>query len=117
MVPKIFIATPTTGTCKMSYTYSLTRLLMYYSQNQIFDGIENQHFEFRTIAGSGISANRERLVNDFLETDFTHILFIDEDTAFPPEVLKTESKRTQQDVAEIKADLKEVLREIKSNNL
>jgi len=46
-----------------------------------------------------------------------HIQEVARDTEKVLTVLKTESKRTQQDVAEIKADLKEVLREIKSNNL
>ena len=69
---------------------------MYYSQNQLIPGVERQFFDFRTLAGSGISSNREQLINDFLETDFTHVLFIDEDTAFDPEVLSILMSRSKQ---------------------
>lgn len=90
---KLFVATPSTGMSRMSYTYSLVRLLMYFSQNRIFEDVETQVFDYHVVTGSGISANRERLILDFLATDFTHVLFIDEDMAFLPQALTTLANR------------------------
>jgi hypothetical protein len=84
---KLLIATPSTGVCRMAYTYSLVRLLMYVSQNRIFEDVETQVLDYNFIEGSGISANRERLVVDFLKSGMSHILFIDEDMYFQPEAL------------------------------
>lgn len=84
---KLFILTPTTGTVTIAYTHSLVHLLTDYMQNRIFEDVPNQMLGYRTIAGSGISANRERLVKEALETDATHVLFIDDDMGFSAEAL------------------------------
>ncbi len=84
---KLKILTPTTGICKAAYAFSLANLVMYYMQNKIHSDLDSQWLGVKPIAGSGISANRERLVAGALETDFTHILFIDEDMGFYPNAL------------------------------
>jgi hypothetical protein len=84
---RLKILTPTTGVCKAAYTFSLANLVMYYMQNRIYPDCDRQWLGVKPIAGSGISANRERLVAEALETDATHILFIDEDMGFHPNAL------------------------------
>ena len=84
---KLKILTPTTGGCKAAYTFSLANLIMYYMQNKVYSDSESQWLGVKPIAGSGISANREHLVAEALETDVTHILFIDEDMGFHPNTL------------------------------
>lgn len=56
-------------------------------QNRVYPNAKSQWLGVTPIEGSGISANRERLVVDALETDVTHILFIDEDMGFAPNAL------------------------------
>lgn len=84
---RLKILTPTTGCPKMAYTCSLVYLVMYYMQNRIYEDVKDQMLGFEPIEGSGIGANRERLVKNALKTDCTHILFIDEDMGFQPECL------------------------------
>ena len=84
---RLKILTPTTGSCKAAYTFSLANLVMYYMQNRIYSDTKDQWLGVNPVEGSGISANRERLVVDALKTDVTHILFIDEDMGFCPNTL------------------------------
>jgi hypothetical protein len=84
---KLCILVPTTGMCRAPFTFSLANLVMYYAQNQIYEGVQDQYLNIEPIEGSGISANRERLVAGALTGDTTHILFIDEDMSFSPETL------------------------------
>jgi hypothetical protein len=80
----------------MGYTYSLTKLMMYFAQNRVYPECETQKIDFDTVEGSGIGANRETLVLKALDSDCTHILFIDEDTIFAPHALHTlASKRKE----------------------
>lgn len=82
------ILTPTTGLCKAGYTFSLANLVMYIMNNPPFlNEPGSRRLGVSPIEGSGISANREKMVADALETDVTHILFIDDDMGYAPNVL------------------------------
>ena len=82
------ILTPSTGTCRIGYTHSLVKMLMYFAQNRVYPELETQKIDYDTVEGSGIGANREALVTKALaDKDVTHILFIDEDTLFAPNAL------------------------------
>ena len=81
------VLTPSTGLSRMGYTYSIAKMMMYFSQNRVYPECDTQKIDFDTVEGSGIGANRETLVTKALESDCTHILFIDEDTIFAPNAL------------------------------
>lgn len=89
------ILTPSTGLSRMEYTYSLAKLIMYFCKNKLLPECDRQMIDFHSIEGSGISANRERLVVDALNTECTHILFIDEDMGFNPNALHILASRRQ----------------------
>ena len=84
---KLCILVPTTGFCRAPFTFSLANLVMYYAQNRVYEDCDNQFLNVEPIEGSGISANREQLVEGALKGDTTHILFIDEDMSFSPDAL------------------------------
>ena len=84
---KLCILVPTTGMCRAPFTFSLANLIIYYAQNRIYENVSDQLLNVEPIEGSGISANRERLVAGALTGDTTHILFIDEDMSFSPDAL------------------------------
>jgi hypothetical protein len=79
----------------MEYTYSLAKLIMYFTKNRLLPECNTQQIDFHSIEGSGISANRERLVVNALNTKCTHILFIDEDMGFAPNTLHVLASRRQ----------------------
>lgn len=90
---KLAILVPTTGMCRAPFTFSLARLVMYYAMNQVYGGVEDQYLNVEPIEGSGISANRERLIEGALKGNTTHILFIDEDMSFHPDTLHDLARR------------------------
>jgi len=95
MTFNLAILTPTTGLCRAGYTYSLAKLIMYFSQNRVLPECPDQIVDYHTIEGSGISANREALIVDALKTEATHILFIDEDMGFDPRALHVLANKRQ----------------------
>jgi hypothetical protein len=79
----------------MEYTYSLAKMIMYFTKHRLLPEESRQLIDFHSIEGSGISANRERLVVDALNTECTHILFIDDDMGFTPNALHILASRRQ----------------------
>ena len=80
------ICTPSTGLCRTAYAYSLARLVMYAAMNRFLPESPQQEVRLLMLEGSGISANREAMVEDALHAGSTHILFLDEDMGFDPDV-------------------------------
>lgn len=76
---KIFIGTPAYGGSTSSfYTQSMTRLFHIAGMYGITVGLE-------TIANESlITRARNNIVYDFMETDFSHLMFIDADIEFNP---------------------------------
>lgn len=88
MAFNVLIATPSTGNCKSAYAVSLARLVAFFAQTRIWQEIDQQYLDVQSIEGSGIAANREALVRMALaKPDLTHVLWIDEDMGFRPDVL------------------------------
>lgn len=79
------VCLPTSGQCRAEHTLSLANFGMYFMQVPVFPGQE-QRIVFRQIQSSCISFNREKLVADSLAEGATHILFVDEDIGFDPDV-------------------------------
>lgn len=91
----VAILTPSTGFSRMEYTYSLAHLIMYSAMNRLLPEEPHQRIDFHSVEGSGISANREKLVCNALNGDWSHILFIDEDMGFAPNALQILASRRQ----------------------
>jgi hypothetical protein len=92
----VIVASPSTGNCKSAYAFSLARLVAYFAQVRVFPEIESQQMDFDSIEGSSIAANRDKLVDRFLaKPDATHLLFVDEDMIFAPDLLHILARRRQ----------------------
>lgn len=77
--PKLFIATPMYGgLCVGSYTLSLLRSINVFMSNKI--GMEYSHMMNESL----ITRARNSLAKDFLNTDCTHLMYIDADIGFDP---------------------------------
>lgn len=93
---RVAIITPTTGICRMGYAQSLARLVMYFSQVQVFEGQETQYLTVDSIEGSGIGANYHAMIKRLLADDkanWTHFLSIEDDMGFEPDILHTLARR------------------------
>lgn len=77
---RVFIATPTAdGIMLAGYVEALARLV----GRLLAAGI--QHV-FRSLDGTDLILQRNLLTDAFLRTDCTHLLFVDSDMAFPPDL-------------------------------
>ena len=91
----VLVCTPTSGMCRASFAFSLAKMAMYFNQVPIYPGLKEQSMEFLFWEGTGVSHNREKMVRRLLEGDYTHILFIDDDMGFNPNVLHILAGRRQ----------------------
>lgn len=92
----VVIGTPSTGTCRTAFAFSLARLVAYFAQVRVWPEVAEQQLDFDEIEGSGIGANRDKIVQRFLARDeATHLLFLDDDMLFTPDVLHTLARRRQ----------------------
>lgn len=79
---KLFIATPCfEGKCHVQYAVALSDTCMLCASH----GIQVQML--LTTSGSLLCAERNRLIDAFLKSDCTHILFIDSDIGWPPQAV------------------------------
>lgn len=93
---KVAILTPTTGICRMGYSQSMNRLIMYFSQVQVFEGVEQQYLTPDSIEGSGIGSNYFEMIKKVLADDrirWTHVLSIEDDMMFDPDTLHVLARR------------------------
>jgi len=81
---RLLVATPSVGFMKTQYVTSLIRFYDWFVKNDI-PGYAKKYMGYMTIEGSVIAQAREDFCELVLDRDFTHILFIDEDTGFKPE--------------------------------
>jgi hypothetical protein len=95
----VMVLTPSTGFTRTAYTNSLIKMFMYFANHRVYSECPNQTIAYDCVEGSGIGANREHLVKKALQTDCTHILFIDEDMSFASDTLHILASRRQPVVA------------------
>jgi hypothetical protein len=77
---KIFIATPTAGGRMLAdYVASLARMIAQLHERGIGT-------DYRTVKGPNLVLQRDMLADAFLKSDATHLLFIDSDMAFAPDL-------------------------------
>lgn len=83
----VMIGIPTSGVVRAGFAASLAQMVSYIMAIKI-PGYDKQQILMHVCEGSGISANRDKIVNLGLrEADLTHIMFIDDDISFPPDAL------------------------------
>jgi hypothetical protein len=91
----VLVCTPTSGMCRAAFAFSLARLAMYFNQVPIYPEIKEQSMQFLYWEGTGVSHNREKMIREMLKNDCTHLLFIDDDMGFNPNVLHILASRRQ----------------------
>jgi hypothetical protein len=73
---KIFIATPIYGSqCAINYTMSMLKAVKFFEQNRI-------PYKYWFQLNSHLQQSRNQCVHEFLESDCTHMLFVDYDVSF-----------------------------------
>ena len=93
---KLSIAIPTAGTVKMGFAYSLAGLIGYISANAIPSRPEaTLEVKMDVVESSVIHTNREKLVRRAIDTGMTHLMFLDDDMVFEPNILDVMLGRRQ----------------------
>jgi hypothetical protein len=95
MTFNLVVAVPSSGNCKAQFAISLANLVMRFSQQRVYQECEEQSIKFLLQEGTGVPQNREEMVDQFLKTDSTHLLFIDDDMGFNPDTLHVLASRRQ----------------------
>ena len=93
---KLSIAIPTAGTVKMGFAYSLAGLIGYISANAIPSRPEaTLEVKMDVVESSVIHTNREKLVRRAIDSGMTHLMFLDDDMVFEPNILDVMLGRRQ----------------------
>src|SRR3989304_7621955 len=91
---QLAICFPTRGFPQPAMVWSLGRFIMYFASNRVFENEEQQFLDLRPpIDAGGISATREKMINDLQETAYTHVLFWDDDMMVDPEAFYLMARR------------------------
>lgn len=83
----VAILTPSSGICRFKYAQSLANLVLYFCTHEVDEEMKEQGISLGGQQSFSTSCNREMLVDGVIEKDFTHILFIDDDMKFEPDIL------------------------------
>jgi len=85
---KLSIAIPTAGMVRMGFAYSLAGLIAYVASNHIPSRPESSiDMKLDVVESSVIHTNREQLVRRAIDTGMTHLMFLDDDMIFEPNIL------------------------------
>lgn len=84
---KVMVAVPSSGHVKAWFAHSLAGLVAAFQAIRSRPDCESTELQMGVQVTSVIHANREKLVNEALKSGATHLLFIDDDMAFQPQVL------------------------------
>jgi hypothetical protein len=94
---RLVIAIPSAGMVPMPFAYSLATLLSYTSAHGVRTVPEaNIDITMQIVESSNWIENREQLAEHAIETDRTHLMFLDDDMSFEPQVLEILLGRRQQ---------------------
>lgn len=88
----VAVLTPSSGKCEFGYAQSLANMVLYFCSHAIDDSHE-QGINIMGQQSFSTSCNREMLIDMAMKGDYSHILFIDDDMSFDPEVLNDLAKR------------------------
>lgn len=79
---------PSSGQVRARFAVSLAGLVGYFSTHGVAPGITEQSMKIHLMESSVVNDNREKLVQKALANpDCTHMFFLDDDIAFPPDLL------------------------------
>lgn len=85
---RLSIAIPTAGTVKMGFAYSLAGLIGHISAHAIPSRPEATiEVKMDIVESSVIHTNREKLVRRAIDSGMTHLMFLDDDMVFEPNIL------------------------------
>lgn len=85
---KVAIAIPTAGTCKMAFAYSLAGMISKVAAHGITTRPEaSVEIKIDVVESSNWITNREQLVRRAIDGGMTHLLFLDDDMTFEPQIL------------------------------
>jgi len=80
------VCTPTSGLLRAEYALSLAQFCMTFVSEAVDPEQPRQHLVLRQYQSSSINNGREYLVKTALDEGATHVLFIDDDISFAPDV-------------------------------
>lgn len=94
---RLTIGVPTTGVCPMGFAYSLAGMFSFIAAKGL-PSVPEATIDARldVVESSTIHTNREQLVHRAIEADRTHLLFLDHDMAFEPNILDLMLGRRQE---------------------
>lgn len=94
---RLTIAIPSAGTVVLPFAYSLSTLLSYTAVHKVRTLPEaNIEIDMQIVESSNWIENREQLAEDALRRNRTHLMFLDDDMSFEPQVLEIMLGRRQQ---------------------
>ena len=76
---KLMVAVPTTEYVNVNFMCSLVKLTRHLAEERV-------DFDVQVIAGTMVYVARERLADRAIEKGFTHVLWLDSDMTFEPEI-------------------------------
>lgn len=82
---RLYLATPTRGHAAPEYVTSIARLVAASEGTILLDA--DAELRTATLESADVVRRRSAIVARFLETDCTHLLFVDDDVSFGPEVV------------------------------
>ena len=93
---RLIIAVPTAGTCRMGFCYSVAGLVAGVAARGIPSRPEASiDIKMDVVESSNWITNREQLVRRAVDNGMTHLLFLDDDMTFEPDVLNVMLGRRQ----------------------
>lgn len=93
---RLIIAVPTAGTCRMGFCYSVAGLIACVAARGIPSRPEASiDIKMDVVESSNWITNREQLVRRAIDGNMTHLMFLDDDMTFEPDVLNVMLGRRQ----------------------
>lgn len=94
---RLTIAIPSAGTVVMPFSYSVSTMLSYTAVHKVRTVPEaNIEIDLQIVESANWIENREQLVESVVERDRTHLMFLDDDMSFEPQILEIMLGRRQQ---------------------
>ncbi len=96
MTIKLVIAVPTAGSVRMGFAYSLAGMVSYVAANGVPSRPEaGIDMRMDVVESSVIHTNREQLAKRAIDAGMTHLMFLDDDMVFEPQILDVMLGRRQ----------------------
>jgi hypothetical protein len=90
---KVGICIPTAGLVRAACAFAVCQVVGLLAQKKLWAEANTQGLQLFMREGSGIAPNREKMVNEAIELNCTHILFVDDDMTFDPKAVELLASR------------------------